>query len=351
MKNIIIERLNESVNSTKVGALGDGTAILATTLGEVRKENEDRAVIAKINSLNSQKVVCCYLLSDGMGGMQEGSLASSMAISVFLISMQESLNKELTIEESISVAILQSNLDVFNTLKGKGGATLSVVVVDNDQNIYIANVGDSRIYNISDKSHLTPLTKDDDIKNLLNDINNVGLNKEITKRNGLTKFIGMGEDFIVTVNKILTNESILLSSDGLHRIGETLLSDLHLNANSPYQFVQRSISLANWLGGYDNATAILITPQNFTKEFFSLDDTDDYIGIWDFRGFYKFLSKTVYIEKEKTIKKSKKKKEVGGVKNKKVVEVESDTDVESDTMDELIQFTLYSDKNGNGEIQ
>jgi serine/threonine protein phosphatase PrpC len=340
MKNIIIEHLNECVNTTKVGALGDGTAILATTIGEVRKENEDRAVIAKINSLNSEKVISCYLVSDGMGGMQEGSLASSMTISIFLTSMQESLNKKIEIKDCISNSIFNSNNDVFNRLKGKGGATLSVVVVDSDQSIYICNVGDSRIYNISDKSNLTQLTKDDDIKNLLKDINNAGLNKELAKRNGLTKFIGMGEDLIVNVTEVSSCDNILLTSDGLHRIGDKLLSELHLNSKSEHQFIQRSISLANWLGGHDNATAILISPLNFKKEFFSLDKANDYIGIWDFRGFYKFILETILIEKVKPI-------------NKKAKKVEDNTKdkVKNDTKDDLIQVTFYSDKNENGEIQ
>lgn len=346
MKNAIYERLNTSVNSTKIGMLGDNTAILATTIGEVRKENEDRAVFARINSLCSDTVISCYLLSDGMGGMQDGSQASSMTISVFLSSLKKYIDEGKSIKESAKLSIFEANNDVYYALRGKGGATLSLVIVDNLQNILFANIGDSRIYAISADMDFSLITKDDDIKNLLNDIDNVPLNKELSKRNGLTKFIGMGEDIDIEIKEMPENDSILLSSDGLHGIGDKLLSELYKNALSEYFFIQRSISLANWLGGHDNATAILIMPQNFKADFFNLDASDDYIGIWDFRGSYKFISKTVYVEKEKSNKKSKKIEEV----NKSKSDKQDDKKTSEDT-DEVIQFTIETDNDKQGKVE
>jgi serine/threonine protein phosphatase PrpC len=334
MKDAIVERLKGSINETRVGKINDGTAVLGTTIGLVRKENEDRAVIAKLNSLKSKKVVCCYLISDGMGGMQDGAIAATLTISVFLTSLQEHLDSASDLKISIANAVEEANTAVYKKLKGKGGATFTGIVIDNDMNFHLVNVGDSRAYHLSNDAPITQLTKDDDIKSFLNEMDNLHINEELSKRNGLTNYIGIGESLGCDVQRLKPEGQYLLTTDGLHRIGDKYMSQLHKHSSSLYQFMHRAISTSNWLGGYDNATSIIIDADRLTSDFFTLNEEHDYIGIWDFTGFYKFVTETITIEITKNeVTKSVKKSRL----KKKLVNEEKNNDVDTES---IVQFLL-----------
>jgi serine/threonine protein phosphatase PrpC len=350
MKDAIIERLKGSFNETRVGKINDGTAILGTTIGLIRKENEDRAVIVKLNSTTSNKVVCCYLISDGMGGMAEGAIAATITVSVFVTSLQRHLESSPDLSTSISCAIQDSNDAVYKKLKGKGGATLTGIIIDDEMNFRLINIGDSRAYKIFKNSPFKQLTKDDDIKSFLNEMDNLNINKELSKRNGLTKYIGIGEDLTCDVQELKPEGQYLIATDGLYRIGNHYLEELYKNSPTNYQFMHRSITTSNWLGGHDNATAILIDTDNFTSDFFSLNEESDYIGIWDFSGFYKFVLESVTIEGDekeatKSIKKNKRVKkqiQTGG----NIEELDS---LNKDTSS-IVQFSLTQEDNqGSGD--
>jgi serine/threonine protein phosphatase PrpC len=349
MKDAIVERLKGSFNETRVGKINDGTAILGTTIGMVRKENEDRAVIAKLNSTKSNKVVCCYLVSDGMGGMADGALAATLTVSVFLTSLQKYLENTSDINASISSAVQDANEAVFKKLKGNGGATLTGIIIDDELNLRLINVGDSRAYQLFKDAPLHQLTKDDDIKSFLSEMDGLNINEELSKRNGLTKYIGIGDDLSCEVEELTPEGKYLIATDGLYRMGNDYIEELYKNSPTDYQFMYRSISTSNWLGGHDNATAIVIDTAQFTSDFFSLNEESDYIGIWDFSGFYKFVLETVTIEiEEKEATKSIKKKRRN---NNRKVEVESDDpDAISKDTNSIIEFSLtQEDKQGSDD--
>ncbi|WP_279131085.1 PP2C family protein-serine/threonine phosphatase [Photobacterium phosphoreum] len=290
MNKMILKRLDKNIKNNRIATADLVEATLATTIGLVRKDNEDRAIAARLYSKKIKQYIFCYILCDGMGGMQDGGLAASMTICEFLCSFNR-LVDEIDIYDAISESILIANKKVFEKLKGNGGSTLSIVISKKKNEYYLSNIGDSRIYTCVD-GNLIQLTKDDDVKNFLNSTPGININDELKLRNGLTKYIGMEEDFNIDIAKIITGDDLFITSDGLSNIGNDNLEKIYNNSPGVSDFIQRSIHVTNWLGGKDNATLIYIENSKIIDGLFLLDgDEDEYktvIDIYDFIGFYSF---------------------------------------------------------------
>lgn len=58
-------------------------AALGTTIGEVRQENQDRAVIARLPISENGRTGIVAVVCDGMGGMVDGSHCAEIGIAHF----------------------------------------------------------------------------------------------------------------------------------------------------------------------------------------------------------------------------------------------------------------------------
>ena len=128
-------------------------------VGKVRVTNEDR-VAAKVNSRGDIFLVVC----DGMGGQNKGELASSIAVNhlvedfvnarfLSVISAQMWLNRKI---RAVNRYIYDEARK--NPLYKGMGTTLSAVIIFREFMV-IAQIGDSRVYQI-DNGEFTQLTKD-----------------------------------------------------------------------------------------------------------------------------------------------------------------------------------------------
>jgi serine/threonine protein phosphatase PrpC len=110
---------------------------------------------------------------------------------------------EICLKHSAQVA----NAAVFDRYAGKGGATLSTLLVSGDGNVYLLNVGDSRIYQVAG-DQLNQLTVDDTIAGQL------GRKIEADMGENLLQFIGVGKALETKVVPLEGNTSdlILLSA-------------------------------------------------------------------------------------------------------------------------------------------
>jgi hypothetical protein len=79
-----VERLIKNVDSP-MSNRGCGEFWLGTTLGSIRKENQDRGlVVTATYSSEPTKNVTLAILADGMGGLTHGNEAAVLGLSVFV---------------------------------------------------------------------------------------------------------------------------------------------------------------------------------------------------------------------------------------------------------------------------
>lgn len=232
-----------------VGSMGVSnehrSAVLGTDIGNKRKKNEDRAAFATIRSKNQALDV--YILSDGMGGMVEGDRCAAMALAAFMASLVTSKASLVTM---IEAATSLANDRVFSQYRGRGGATLSAVLRD-ENDIYGLNIGDSRVYSIG-QGNFRQLSVDDTLSGQL------GKNYQLeSEDNGLIQFVGMGDDLAPNIFMITKdNSEIALTSDGAHFIGDETMKVLFKFAPDAPTAVRRILATSKWYGGHDNASII-----------------------------------------------------------------------------------------------
>ncbi len=234
-----------------VGSMGVSiehrSAVLGTDIGNKRKKNEDRVAFATIRSKNHALDV--YMLSDGMGGMVEGERCAAMALAVFMASLATSRGSLTTM---IEAAASLANDRVFSEYRGRGGATLSAVLRD-ENDIYGLNIGDSRVYSVG-QGNFRQLSVDDTLSGQL------GKNYQLeSEDNGLIQFVGMGNDLVPNIFTITKdNSEIALTSDGAHFIGDETIKTLLKCAPDVSTAVRRILATSKWYGGHDNASIITI---------------------------------------------------------------------------------------------
>jgi len=230
-----------------INSIDDGLVSLATDQGLRRKENQDRLAAMRVNS-TSGKPFFVVALADGMGGMREGKACAEKAISAFFQGLVEHRNAEPLAR--IKDAVHHSNKAVHEFLKGAGGATLSAILLGSDHLPYIVNVGDSRIYGVEElnNTHVKRLTIDDSLAEIAG-----GAGKD------LIQFIGMGngiQPHIMTLEN--TVYEVILTTDGVHFIDETMLFNIIRNEREPEELANKLIKVANWSGSPDNATVSVL---------------------------------------------------------------------------------------------
>jgi serine/threonine protein phosphatase PrpC len=116
------------------------SAVLATDIGLERTENQDRVAALKINARSPNgRPLIAVVVADGMRGMRDGAKCATLALSSFFYALISHRGDE--IEKRATAAISYANNAVFSFAGGKGGATLSAILV-------IVHLGDSRIYSL-----------------------------------------------------------------------------------------------------------------------------------------------------------------------------------------------------------
>ena len=241
-------------------------------VGRVRKANEDcfgELLASESNGNGSLFIVC-----DGMGGHVGGAVASQTAVN----SIKDFFRKEYYPDPSKAVeqSILFANQKVYqlsqerSDLKGMG--TTCVVLLQRDNEIYIAHVGDSRIY-LHTKKQIHRLTKDHSYVQSLVDMGEIvemdglSIDEQMEKHprsNELSRAIGIRRDVNVEVCPTpiyaLSGDTFLLCTDGLTGLvnDRTISNTLNNNIDNN-KIANALISMANNAGGKDNITVSLIT--------------------------------------------------------------------------------------------
>jgi len=246
---------------------------VAQSVGIQRDHNEDALFTLTTNMVAGEKNIHfgLYIVADGMGGHENGEIASSVAVDrltshvirhLYLPLFSPSSNKmELSIQEIMQTGVIQAHQTIKKEALG-GGTTLTSALILGDQ-MTIAHVGDSRAYLINPNGNLQLLTHDHSIVKRLEEIGQISPEQALThpQRNVLYRALGQGEPFeadIVTF-QLQQGSQLLLCTDGLWG----LISDKDMEivirtSPDPQQACQTLINLANSAGGPDNISAIIV---------------------------------------------------------------------------------------------
>jgi serine/threonine protein phosphatase PrpC len=240
-QELLQKHLSRGVLGRKMLSIDKGTIALASDLGLKRAENQDRVSVMKFSSSTTSYTLIAIV--DGMGGMRDGEKAAEIAISTFLSSVLE--NIRFGSEHAMNHATLAANDAVFAFTNGKGGSTLSAILLCSDEQSITVNVGDSRIYaKDSVLGKVMRLSVDDSLAEVVG-----GSGTE------LLQFIGMGEGIKPHIAQLTQEVSqVYLTSDGIHYIEPQTLSDIIESSDKVIQVVERLIATARWCGGPDNAS-------------------------------------------------------------------------------------------------
>jgi serine/threonine protein phosphatase PrpC len=257
----------------KVAVLPPGFHIgQLSDIGQVRAQNEDSLLTfdAGLQYDYGQETWSLFIVADGMGGHQQGEIASSLAVRTaaahiiensylpYLEPGRQSAANNLPVIELLQSAVEKANNAVLQNVPD--GATTLTAALLMGNNAYIAHVGDTRAYLFKDNT-LKQITKDHSLAQRLEELGQSGPGLANVKN---VLYRAIGQDSAIEVDTYVQHLSpgttLLLCSDGLWGAitEESLLQTLNDVAN-PQAICTRLVEQANQQGGHDNITVIAIT--------------------------------------------------------------------------------------------
>ncbi|WP_057877915.1 Stp1/IreP family PP2C-type Ser/Thr phosphatase [Levilactobacillus paucivorans] len=233
-----------------------------TSIGKQRVDNEDY-----VDVFTNQAKQHLAIIADGIGGNQGGDVASAMAVSHLGHEFQQTtLPTPAAARRWITTEITAENQSIidksnqFADLNGMG--TTLVAALYYDEEVVIANIGDSRAYLLRDNL-LRQLTEDHSLVNEL--VKRGEISRQAARhhpqKNVIIRSLGISDDarFDLNTYPLVGGDQLLLCTDGLtnmvddDRIQEVLLSDRTVTEKC-----DRLVELANDAGGLDNITVLLL---------------------------------------------------------------------------------------------
>lgn len=232
-----------------------------TDTGVKRQTNQDYIFCAE-NSVGSFPNL--FIVADGMGGHKAGDYASRTCVDCVVDSVKQStLKTPISImEEAINRANEQILNDsrMYQEYEGMGTTFVSAVVIE--MVMYVANIGDSRLYIINDKE-IKQITEDHSLVETM--IRNGEIGRKEARlhpnKNIITRALGTGpkvtaDYFEVNLTK---GDVLLMCSDGLSNMMED--DDIMYIVRRYAQLDSagnKLVEKANECGGKDNISILLI---------------------------------------------------------------------------------------------
>ncbi len=231
-----------------------------TDVGRMREANEDNMGHAEYPW--GQVFTVC----DGMGGHVGGATASRIAVSSLLefFARNDAADPSDLLNKAIHFANEQIYATALNQPALKGMGTTCVILLQKESELWLAHVGDSRIYIFTD-GQLHKLTRDHSFVQGLVDEGLIAEEaaEEHPRKNELMRAMGIGADIKVEVTKdpIFPKQGdvFLLCSDGLNgMIGDRNIEEILKKRGMLGTRAQLLIDAANAAGGKDNITVQLV---------------------------------------------------------------------------------------------
>ena len=241
----------------------------ASHIGKVRKNNEDYCKGEIIDTDFGS--IGIFALADGMGGHNKGEVASELAVDNIIEFLKENLLQSNDIkidyiDDIIKQAYHSVNKIVYEksttSIEFEGMGTTLVTAITYKNNLYVANVGDSRCYLLNEDG-LKKITIDHSVVEELVKANIITVEEAKThpRRNHITRAIGTDEMVIVDIFKLEINEGnkILLASDGLTGfVDDDVIENIILKDEDVNDLAEKLINTVNDISGKDNISVVLI---------------------------------------------------------------------------------------------
>lgn len=246
---------------------------VAQSKGIQRTNNEDALYTLAGNVLSDGRAIKfgLFIIADGMGGHENGELASSLAIEIFSEHIVKAIYVPLlaqtgnqidrSIQEIMGEGVIMSHQAIKRAALG-GGTTLTALLVIGDQ-ATLAHVGDSRAYSLSVDGKLDLLTHDHSLVKRMEEIGQLSPDEASVhpKRNLLYRAVGQGDNLEadITSFSLVEGSTLMLCSDGLWGVvDENVLADALRKSAEPRILCQSLVDAANTAGGPDNISVIMI---------------------------------------------------------------------------------------------
>jgi serine/threonine protein phosphatase PrpC len=204
-----------------------------------------------------------YIVADGVGGAADGEVASEYAVKKVLHEYYRSTEPDLG--ERLKAVIRAANADIFEHVQrrpelGRMGTTVVAAAVRDDE-LVVANVGDSRAYLIRN-GEIHQITRDHSLVAKLVDEGSITPEEaeRHPRRNVLLRSIGADPDTYPDTfeGRLQPGDQVVLCSDGLTRyVSDDEILDVATHTRAD-RAVKRFVETANARGGKDNISVMLI---------------------------------------------------------------------------------------------
>jgi PPM family protein phosphatase len=225
----------------------------------VRPNNEDRLVVDPDNKL--------FLVADGMGGQDRGEQASGMAAEIIPKVVHDRLAAKDEAPEAVQRALTEANQAIIdagrNQPAGRRMGTTAVLALQQQDQVYVAGLGDSRAYLIRG-DRVEQLTMDHSVAAAL--VASGVLSAEEARHSPwqhvLHKFLGCAEmvdGAEVRPFSPKAGDRLLLATDGLTgHVNEDDLRQGAIDFPNPQTWAEHLVHQALERGSRDNVTCIVL---------------------------------------------------------------------------------------------
>ncbi len=230
-----------------------------TDIGRVRSINQDNIFFS---DESVGRLPNLYIVADGMGGHKAGDFASDYAVRNFVEKVKQCKSSNpITIIKKCVSEVNQEIVELANSNEEyQGMGTTFVVAIVLKGKLYVANVGDSRLYIMNNK--IKQITLDN---SLVEELIRTG---QLERRKGryhpekniITRAIGVGEEVVLDFFEIILEpeDRILMCSDGLsNMVDDDEIRDIVMEHSLPKESVEQLINRANYYGGKDNIGVVI----------------------------------------------------------------------------------------------
>ncbi len=235
-------------------------AFSITDIGERRRVNQDY-VFCSEDAVG--RLPNLFVVADGMGGHNAGDYASRYCVEFFRQKIEESehISPITTIETAIRETneALRNKAQEQSELEGMGTTLVTATIFDKE--MYVANVGDSRLYVIG--KEINQVTEDHSLVEAM--VKTGELDRSEARvhpnKNIITRAMGAGIDVepdFFEVN-LEDGDTVLMCSDGLTNMLEDETIERIIKENDdPEKAAETLVKCANENGGKDNIAIIII---------------------------------------------------------------------------------------------
>lgn len=236
----------------------------ATDTGLVRRNNEDEYLFSQ----SPDKDYLMLIIADGMGGHSCGEFASKIAVEQAGRYISEHFDPKMNdwdirtlLDNACETANVNVELEAKTSIEMAGmGTTLTVGLIFNN-NLYLAHVGDTRVYLLR-QGKLMQLTRDHTYVQMLVERGEITREEAAVhpKRSMLIKALGVPEKLSADLDiyPLRTGDKLLFCTDGLYDVvSPAEIKEILTASPDVKRAVSQFIELTLQRGAPDNVTVII----------------------------------------------------------------------------------------------